>query len=49
MGKCAPQIIIPSTFQECLSYEQQILYLNKKIEDLTERVEALESKEKENN
>ncbi len=44
MGSCRPQLVIPSSFQECLSYEQQIMYLNKKIEELNDKVIELESK-----
>lgn len=42
MGKCRPMLVIPSSFAECLSYEQQIMYLNKKIEELEKRVTELE-------
>ena len=29
-----PQLVIPSTFEECLTYEMQILYLKKYIDDI---------------
>lgn len=43
--RCFPfgaRLVVPSTFEECLSYEQQVLYLAKKIDELEERVEELE-------
>ena len=29
-----PQLVIPSTFEECLTYEMQVLYLKKYIDDI---------------
>lgn len=42
-GPFNPQLVIPTTFEECLSYEQQVNFLAQKIHDLEERVEALEA------
>ena len=39
---CGARLVVPSTFEECLSYEQQLLYLAKKVDELEDRVEALE-------
>ena len=36
------QLVIPATFAECLTYEEQICYLAKKVEDLEQRIEVLE-------
>lgn len=44
-ARCLPfgaRLVVPSTFEECLSYEQQLLYLAKKVDELEDRVEALE-------
>lgn len=40
----APRLIIPSTFAECLSYEEQILFLTQKISDLTDAVNELDER-----
>lgn len=43
--RCLPfgaRLVVPSTFEECLSYEQQLLFLAKKVDELEDRVEALE-------
>lgn len=44
MKKCnnpfSPQLVIPASFAECMTYEKQILWLNKKIEDLSEIVDT---------
>lgn len=40
--KFPPQLIIPTSFQECLTYGQRQLYMWKVIEELEERIEALE-------
>lgn len=42
-GPCKPQLVIPTSFEMCLSYEQQVNFLAQKIHDLEERVEALEA------
>lgn len=42
-GPFKPQLVIPTTFEECLSYEQQVNFLAQKLHDLEERVEALEA------
>lgn len=48
MAKCCNNdIYIPASFKECNTYQMQILYLAKKIEELEERVKALEDKENE--
>ena len=31
-----PQLVIPSTFEECLTYEMQVIWLYKKIEELSD-------------
>ena len=31
-----PQLVIPSTFEECLTYEMQVMWLYKKIEELSD-------------
>jgi len=41
-GPFKPQLVIPTSFEACLSYEQQVNFLAQKIHDLEERVEALE-------
>ena len=38
------QIIIPTSFQECLTYGQILQLCATKIQDLEERVKALEEK-----
>ena len=39
---CKPRLVIPTSFEACLSYEQQVNFLAQKIHDLEERVEVLE-------
>ena len=39
------QLVIPRSFDECYTYEMQLLWLKKKIDGLEERVTVLESKE----
>lgn len=36
-----PQLVIPSTFAECLTYGKQILWLAHKIEDLQKQIDEL--------
>lgn len=36
-----PQLIIPSSFGECLTYAQQILWLVKKIDAMQDEITAL--------
>lgn len=42
-GPFQPQLVIPTTFAECLSYEQQVNYLAQKIAELEDRVADLEA------
>lgn len=37
------QLVIPQTFQQCLSYEKQVLWLYKHISDLETKVSELEA------
>lgn len=37
-----PSLVVPTTFEKCLSYGQQQLYMWKYIQQLEERIEALE-------
>lgn len=39
-----PRLVVPSTFGECLTYEEQMLFLAKKIADLTDAVNALDDR-----
>jgi hypothetical protein len=39
-----PRLVVPSTFGECLTYEEQMLFLAKKIAELTDAVNALEAR-----
>lgn len=41
---CAARLFFPSTYEEALSYEQKQEYLYKCIQNLDERVKALEEK-----
>lgn len=45
---CKGDIYIPSSFKECNTIQMQILYLAKKVEELEERVKALEDKNEQN-
>jgi hypothetical protein len=38
------RLVIPKTFDDCLSYGQQVAFLAEKVIDLEERVKALEEK-----
>lgn len=40
--KFPPQLIIPTSFQECLTYGQRQLYMWKVIEELEQRIAELE-------
>ena len=40
--KFPPRLVIPTSFEECLTYGQRQLYMWKVIEQLDERVTALE-------
>lgn len=42
--KFPPQLIIPTSFQDCLTYAQKQNYMWKVIENLNERVDELERK-----
>lgn len=37
------RLVIPTSFEQCLSYEEQIRFLAEKVTDLEARVEALEN------
>ena len=39
------QLVIPRSFDECYTYEIQLFWLKKKIDDLETRVTELEGKE----
>lgn len=39
------QLVIPRSFDECYTYEMQLFWLKKKIDDLETRVTELEGKE----
>lgn len=43
-----PMLVIPESFEECLTYGQRQLVLLKMIQDLQERVEALEQQNNNN-
>ena len=38
-----PQLVIPSTFEQCITYEKQILWLYHKHKENEERIEELET------
>lgn len=42
-GPCKPRLVIPTSFEACLSYEQQVNFLARKVAELEDRVEALEA------
>lgn len=42
--KFPPQLVIPTSFQDCLTYGQRQNYMWKVIEQLDERVKELEEK-----
>lgn len=37
------RLVIPTSFEQCLSYEEQIRFLAEKVTELEARVEALEN------
>lgn len=39
-----PQLVIPSTFEQCFTYEKQILWLKKQIDDLKSENEDLKNR-----
>ena len=42
------QLIIPTTFEDCLTYGQRQEFMWKKIQELEQKIEELESKDEEN-
>lgn len=40
---CNARLVIPTSFEACLSYEQQVNFLARKIAELEARVTALEA------
>ena len=42
---CRTQLVIPKSFGECYTYEMQLLWLKKKIDDLEARIAELEGTE----
>lgn len=38
------RLVVPSTFAECLSYEQQLLFLASKINELTDAINELDER-----
>ena len=42
------QLIIPTTFEECLTYGQRQDFMWKKIQELEEKIENLENKDNQN-
>ena len=42
--KFPPRLVIPQSFQDCLSYGQRQLYMWKVIQELQDRVTELEEK-----
>lgn len=38
-----PSLVVPTSFEKCLSYGQQQLYMWKYIQQLEERIRALEA------
>ena len=42
---CGTQLVIPKSFSECYTYEMQLLWLKKKIDDLEARISELEGTE----
>lgn len=46
MKRChlPPQLVIPTTFENCLTYEKQILFLCKTINTLSDQIDELEER-----
>lgn len=42
---CGTQLVIPKSFDECYTYEMQLLWLKKKVDDLEARIVELEGTE----
>lgn len=42
MDKITPMLIIPTAFEDCLTVEQQLLWLERKVEELSKRLDKLE-------
>lgn len=42
---CGTQLVIPKSFSECYTYEMQLLWMKKKIDDLEARIAELEGTE----
>lgn len=43
-NKCyRPQLVIPQTFEQCFTYEKQVLFLKNEIDKLKTQVAALSS------
>lgn len=40
---CGTQLVIPKSFNECYTYEMQLLWLKKYIDELENRVTTLEN------
>lgn len=49
-NKCyRPQLVIPQTFEQCFTYEKQVLFLKNEIDKLKAQVATLSSKVAETN
>ena len=42
MFECGSQLVIPKSFDECYTYEMQLLWLKNYIDSLEKRIEVLE-------
>ena len=42
-NRLGSRLILPTSFSQCLTYGEQVLFLQREIEDLQERVTALEN------
>ena len=40
---CRPQLVIPQTFEQCFTYEKQVLFLKNEIDKLKTQVATLSS------
>ena len=45
---CNARLIIPSTFDDCLTYGQRQDFMWKKIKELEDKIDELENKDEEN-